>query len=866
MATSAAHDQLASQARRLYTEQLVKGLTHVVQVVLDGARNLFDKPSEHNTWARRRDLFQGLNAGAQGWHRGIVTGLRQALLHGVSASKVGDWPAAGGAGRDQFSLVSDDTIDVEIVTSRLALAMMDRASWEFSDLRSRIAHLEGRAELDAHDLLRAHVLARIAFEAWRAVGLTLDGWREVQELLHDEFAHLLEESYHETNRWLVSQNVLPDVDLRPFIRRAMTHPNAPLGWQSGTGAGGGGFGHSGYGGVHGHSGSGGIGGYGPGAVGAAGALGGSAGAGGLAGTAGPGGVGGVPGGVGSHGAQAGHGTHAGHGAGGAGAPGRGTGGLSLEPRDAPSGAPPRGVGEETRLMTRTTPLARGRETAEAVIGRLNKLIGRHVPGFAQTASRAIGVVAPTAPAPAVSPGLSRAIAQVEQGVRQYFRDAPGAQGGGGEAVATAPVVLDELQQRKQALKKAAATPEERATIEIVALLFQSILTEERIPATVRVWFARLQMPVLRVAVSEPDFFATIDHPARRLIDRMGACVMGFEVGGTVGDSLEREIKRIVQVVEAYPDTGRRVFSTVLVEFEKFLEHYFRSENEMTKRGVSLAQQVEQRETMAIQYTIELRRMLNEVPVQEGVRQFLFHVWADVLATTAVRWGTGSEQTKGMKKAAADLIWSASAKVTREERAEVLRKLPLLLKALREGMAAAGMEAAKQDEHIQQVNNSLAAAFTAKAAVIPDDRLRELMERLESLEELLPEEAEHIDIDESMVLDLSGYQNSELEVVLEGGSTPTPAMLAWARELQVGSWYMLERGGRQEPVQLSWHGLRKQLSLFVTPQGRCVLFQQHRLASYLQAGLLLPAQDEALTVRATRTALARLDVNAQQLLN
>jgi hypothetical protein len=190
----------------------------------------------------------------------------------------------------------------------------------------------------------------------------------------------------------------------------------------------------------------------------------------------------------------------------------------------------------------------------------------------------------------------------------------------------------------------------------------------------------------------------------------------------------------------------------------------------------------------------------------------------------------------------------------------------LLKGLREGMASAGMDAAKQDEHIQQVNNSLAAAFTAKAAVIPDDRLRELMERLESLEELLPEEAEHIDIDESMVLDLSGYQNSELEVVLEGGSTPTPAMVSWARELQVGSWYMLERNGRSEPVQLSWHGLRKQLSLFVTPQGRCVLFQQHRLASYLQAGLLLPAQDEALTVRATRTALAKLDVNATQLLS
>jgi hypothetical protein len=218
----------------------------------------------------------------------------------------------------------------------------------------------------------------------------------------------------------------------------------------------------------------------------------------------------------------------------------------------------------------------------------------------------------------------------------------------------------------------------------------------------------------------------------------------------------------------------------------------------------------------------------------------------------------------MKRAAADLIWSASAKVTREERAEVIRRLPVLLKSLREGMATAGMAPEKQDEQIQQLNNSLAAAFTAKAAVIPDDRLRELMERLETLEELLPD-AENVEIDESMVLDLSGHQNSELEVVLDGGSMPTPAMVAWARELQVGSWYMLDRGGRSESVQLAWHGMRKQLSLFVTAQGRCVLFQQHRLASYLQAGLLLPAQDESLTVRATRSALAKLDVDASRLL-
>jgi hypothetical protein len=793
MALSASPEALAAQARRRYTEELVKGLVGTVQALIDGARNQLDKPSEHAVFVRRRDAFQGLNNGAQMWHRAIVSGLRQGLSQGVHSSQV-QLPHGH---KETLSLVPDDTIELEIVTSRLALAIMDRASWEFADLRSRVAHLEGRGELEPHDLLRAHVLARIVFEAWRTSGQTLESWRELQPLLHDEFALLAEEAYHESNRWLVENKVLPEVDLRPFIRRSRTHPNAPLGWQAGSGQG--------------HDDSQRIG-LGGGSVYSTGA------------------------------------------------------GYAVPPQ-ARSGYPPssgRGVGEETRMMTRGAPLARSREHAEAVLGRLNRLVARHVPEFAaSTRAQEFRAAAPRE----VSPGLARAIDTAQVGIRQR---AAGSSSRYGEAAATAPVMLEELHQRKQALKKAAAGPEERATIEIVALLFQSILTEERLPAGVRVWFARLQMPVLRVAVSEPDFFATIDHPARRLIDRMGACVMGFDSAGGVassgvGEALDKEIKRIVQVVEAYPDTGRRVFQTVLTEFEKWLEHYFKNENEATKKGVSLAQQVEQRETLAIQYTIELRRMLNEVPVQEGVRQFLFHVWADVLATAAVRHGAQGESTKQMKRAAADLIWSASAKVTREERAEVIRKLPLLLKSLREGMAAAGIESGKQDEHIQQLNNSLAAAFTAKAAVIPDDRLREMMERLETLEELLPD-AENVEIDESMVLDLSGHQSSELEVVLDGGSMPTPAMVAWARELQVGSWYMLDRGGRSEPVQLAWHGLRKQLSLFVTPQGRCVLFQQHRLASYLQAGLLLPAQDEALTVRATRSALAKLDVDVSRLLN
>ena len=767
MATAADSTALAAQARRSYVEGLLNGVAGVVQAVTEGSGLALSQGSEPAPLHKRRDIAMDLHKAAPAWLAGMTRLLRGALATGtLSTSRTGGL-ASFSLRTASMSLVDNDTIEGEILSSRLALAIMDRASWEFTDLRSRMLALERREDLDVNDVLRPHVLARIVTSAWQDAGLSHETFRLMQPLLQDEFSHLTEETYHDTNRLLLKHGVLPAVDLRPFIRRSR---NA----QGGDAANVMGFRTSG------------------------------------AGSAGGGGTG-----LSGHG----DGSHR--------------------------------MADETRMMTRSGALGRAGNQAGAMLGRLNRLIARQVPEFAETAR-----------AEPASPNLRAAISEAQQGIQRRL-SIPGRLGGG--PVST-PALLAELQQRKQALKQAAATPVERATIEIVALLFQSILTEERIPAAVRVWFARLQMPVLRVAVGEPDFFATVDHPARRLIDRMGACVMGFDATArAVGDALEKEIKRVVQVVEAYPDTGRRVFQTVLSEFEKFLEHYFRNENAASRKGVSLAQQVEQRETLAIQYTIELRKMLNEMPVQDGVREFLFQAWADVMAMTAVKSGVQSEAAKAMKRAAADLIWSASAKVSREERSEVIRRLPPLLKTLRQGMADAGVPQDRQDDHIQRLNNSLAAAFTAKTASISNERLEELMARLETLEELLPE-ALDIDIDEGLVLDLSGHESAELEVVGDGGSMPTPAMLAWARELQVGGWYMLDYRNRNEQVQLAWQGLHKRLTLFVSPLGRGILFQQHRLAAFLQAGLLVPAQDESLTVRATRSALAKLDVDPERLLN
>ncbi len=491
--------------------------------------------------------------------------------------------------------------------------------------------------------------------------------------------------------------------------------------------------------------------------------------------------------------------------------------------------------------------------AQGVIGHLKRLLSSQVAGFDDTRSNQ------------PSPRLAQAMASVQRAEesgaeRTLLADAQG------EVYGQTHVdqAMGALRARANTLKQAATTSSEKAIIEIVALMFQSILAEERIPAGIRVWFARLQMPVLRVAISEPEFFGSLQHPARRLIDRMGSCVLGFDVKVS-GGVIESEVKRVVQVIEQYPETGRRVFQLVYDEFDKFLAKFL-SEQGGTARLVSVAQQVEQKETMAIQYTIEMRNMLNDMPVREEIREFLFKIWAEVLAIAAIRNGPQHAETITLKRAAADLVWAASAKPNREDRARVIADLPKLLQLLRLGMSMLGMTTPEQDGHLKIISDTLADAFMSKTDAISIERIDAMAKRLANLEDYLSDaDVGDLPLDIDSLVTMIGLDAAEIEVITAGGSHPTEAMRAWARELQLGAWFSLDHNGKMSHVQLAWCSERQQLYLFAAVDGRNFLIQARRLAAYLQAGLLVPTEEEALTVRATRDALAKLDANPERLL-
>ena len=798
----------SSPLSRSTREQFVAEVDGVVLSLAATAQGrltaLADQAGSSRDQQNRRDALLDFLKLRDAWIQALRQALRQALVSpGLAALRRDDKRSQG------LTLIGDDEIETGILVSRLEKAISDKVSWELNDLRLRVMKLDNDQELAEHDVLKPETLASVMIAQWLACGLSRPIWLAVQDSLTPLIAERMLAAYKHANEFLIRNGVMPVIVAKPMVRRSTaTPPVAPASqsrWSS-----------------HGDSGD-----------------------------AGP-----------QSGRGGGYGGSGGHSGGGAsesrrGAPGggyEGAGGAGSTRTGSPaSGASGRGhahsaMADETRMMTSTTPLARARQRAQGVLGQLKRMLFDRGAGFDETRPNTL------------SPALAAAMSQE----RAVWTEGP-VTGAGRMPQGGVPQVMMEMRERTAELKKKASSASEKATIEIVALMFQAILAEERIAANIRVWFARLQMPVLRLALAEPEFFNTLQHPARQLIDRMGSCVLGFDASGVQGAAMEAEIRRVVQVIEQYPETGRRVFQLVFDEFQKFLSGFLTSK-EGTQRLVSVAQQVEQKETLAIQYMIEMRKMLDKIKVRDEVREFLFKVWSEALAVAALRFGPQHAETLALKRTATDLLWAASAKPNREDRARVIQDLPKILQYLRQGMALLGLPQTAQDAQLKILSDILADAFLSKTEAIPQDEIDDMARRLEQLEVAISDEdAGEIELDPGTLEVMLGVDASSFELLPNGGSSPSNAMLAWAKELELGHWFVLDHNGVVSKIQLVWRSDRRQLYLFASGDGQNYLIQARRLAAYLQAGLLVPSEDETLTVRATREALTKLDANPERLL-
>lgn len=778
---------LAAVTRQRFCAQLGLSLPKVTQDLRDLLHRQMESAKGIRDIQQIRDTLAELERCDRNWIDGVRAALQQRL-----GQREG-----GGSRRQtlmgQLELVTDEAVTDQLLAARLATRMLDGSAQAFSDLRLRLMFAEGRNELLADELTKPDTIARILLDQWGPAGLSREAWLQLSSGLHDSLSSRMADVYREANRFLITNGVMPEINLKTAVRKA---PAGSVG-------------------------------------------------------------------VGSPG-----GAHE---------PGHTTSPAPAQQPDsrAPSGwrpsqAPATSFAATARLDAYegmgdgpgAAWWAQARTHSQDVMGRIKRLFARHAPAPAMPHGHAHAPEVHSMPSPRLDamlrPGKLQGFAQI---------DVPTSPANVEVATAHLDDYVQLLRQRNAELKQAAETPTEKATIEIVALMFQTILAEDRLQASLRVWFARLQIPVLRVALAEPEFFSTLQHPARRLIDRMGSCAMGFDANMSEesAQALENEIKRVVQVIEQYPETGRRVFQLAYDEFQAFLAKHLQTKGS-AGRLVSIAQQVEQKETLTVQYTIELRKQLDRMPVRDDIRDFLFKVWAEVLAVASIKFDAKHATMAMLKTTASDLLWAASAKPSRAERAKVISQLPDLLARLRQGMAMLGMDTATQDQHIKRLSDILADAFMSRTENIPADQLAEVTRNLSSLEDFLPQDGVgDLYLDQESIEMITGEDASNIVVVAQGGETPNAGMRAWALELQLGSWFRLDHNNNPCQVQFAWRSERGQLYLFATAQQQCYLIQTARVASYLQAGLLVPVEEESLTVRATRAALEKIDANPERLL-
>lgn len=816
--------QLAQETRKRFVAEAGRALVELGTAAQERLTVLMNEAAPSREMQTRRDVWTLYQRTRAAWVDGTLKDWQAALKPAPLAPKKPQ--------ELSLELVATDEVENKIVASRLVMAVTEKVSSELNDLRLRIRYLDGTDDLDARDALLPDVLLLLMIERWASAGMPREAWPLVNDVACKLLIERFRQAYASANEFLIKQGVMPTIELKDRVKRV-----TPTSSRSG----------------------------GPGTQ--------------------PGNLPARPERPPVNDSESGgpYSDTAGVGYTGPGASGPYSGRPQMSqqtsPQSAFSGRSVRdsdsGPGtlqgrhpgdrhhsdygsatDETRMMTSATPLARARSRALGVMGQLKRLLM----GTGGTDFEATHYLPPS---PALAAAMEVRPAPMSADAGDYSDGGTVMDDYSPAAVAK---IAGNLRQTSTELKNKAETKSEKATIEIVALMFQAILQEDRIPPGIRVWFARLQMPVLRVALAEPDFFGTLNHPARQLIDRMGSCVMGFDASGINGGALETEIKRVVQVIEQYPETGKRVYELVYGEFQKFLAQFLTGKAS-TQKVVSVAQQVEQKETLTIQYTIEMRNMLKDMPVQESIRMFLFKVWAEVLAVAAVRKGPQHPETLGLKKMSTDLVWAASAKPNRADRARVIQELPQLLQRLRAGMTLLGLAPSDQEAHIKTVSDTLAEAFLSKTQAIPAAQIQAMAERLANLEDFVSDDGMgDLPIDSESIEMMLGLDASTIDVVADGGSKPTAAMLAWAQELQLGSWYTLDHNGRLAQVQFVWRSDRKHLNLFASTDGHSYLVQAGRLAAYLQAGLLLPQEEEALTVRATRNALAKLAANPERLLS
>ncbi|MEO8755950.1 MAG: DUF1631 family protein, partial [Casimicrobiaceae bacterium] len=227
------------------------------------------------------------------------------------------------------------------------------------------------------------------------------------------------------------------------------------------------------------------------------------------------------------------------------------------------------------------------------------------------------------------------------------------------------------------------------TLDIVALLFDQIFGDPRIPAAMKALIGRLQIPMLKVAVLDKAFFARKTHPARHMLDTLGELSVGLGDGFDSASALYQRIDLILQKVAYEFEDDLGIFDRVTTELEVLIQDADQTADQAAKKESRRIQDKERLEVARLFAQNEVKARVQKQALPRAVLRFLATEWLKLLIIAYAKGGRESRAWHSLVETMDIMVWSLSPKQTTVERQRLVSVLPGLLKRLTMGMDIVG---------------------------------------------------------------------------------------------------------------------------------------------------------------------------------
>jgi hypothetical protein len=252
---------------------------------------------------------------------------------------------------------------------------------------------------------------------------------------------------------------------------------------------------------------------------------------------------------------------------------------------------------------------------------------------------------------------------------------------------SAPLPPNLIHQHREELRQAATGRLDHMVIDVVGSLFDQILSDNKVPPQMARLIARLQLPVLRVALGDPSFFSSRRHPVRRFVNRIASLACAFDdFTDNPGKDFLSHVRDLVQDVANGDFDRMDVYEGKLDELEKFIAE--QTEQTLKAQGASenLAELLARKETdlrLQQRYTQQLQASLAPVPMDNFLREFLAQIWSQAIVLASREWAP--ERALRLRQLGRELVMSVQPKGGTTARKAFLGELPQLMRTLNDGL-------------------------------------------------------------------------------------------------------------------------------------------------------------------------------------